>query len=65
MAKIKKNDLVYCLEEIAGGNLAVEMSGEYQGEHTKMKDSLNATVFSLNKILNGVLNTAGQVSIAK
>jgi methyl-accepting chemotaxis protein len=58
-----------CLEEMAKGNLDVEVKGSYQGDHAVIKESLNVTLDSLNNILNQVsLATdmvaagAGQVS---
>jgi len=50
-------EAVKCLAQLAEGNLAVEMSGEYKGEHAILKNSLNTTINSMNEIL-------GQVSIA-
>ncbi len=46
-----------CLAEMALGNLAVEMKGDYKGYHVKMKDALNNTLYALNDLL-------GQVSVA-
>jgi len=55
-------EAVRCLSEIAEGNLALEMSGEYRGEHAVLKNSLNATIDSMNEILGQVYISADQVN---
>jgi len=55
-------EAVRCLAEMAEGNLAVEMSGEYKGEHAILKNSLNATINSMNEILGHVYISADQVN---
>lgn len=52
------NEAVSCLSEMARGNLTVSVNGDYQGEHALMKESMNATLAALNKILARVTVTA-------
>jgi methyl-accepting chemotaxis protein len=56
------NEAADCLREMAQGNLDVEVRGNYQGDHAVIKDNLNATLKSLNDILNQVAITVDQVS---
>ncbi len=51
-----------CLAEMARGNLAVSMKGDYKGGHAKMKDALNSTVFAMNNLLEQITLSAEQVS---
>ena len=46
-----------CLKEMANGNLNVLVKGDYQGDHSIIKDALNGTIDATNEIL-------GQVSVA-
>jgi len=46
-----------CLQEMARGNLDVEVKGNYKGDHAIIKESLNGTLDALNDIL-------GQADIA-
>ncbi len=46
------NEASACLQEMAGGNLDVEMRGDYKGDHAVIKENLNATLALLNDILN-------------
>ncbi len=55
-------EAVKCLAQLAEGNLAVEMSGEYKGEHAVLKNSLNATINSMNEILGHVSISVDQVN---
>jgi PAS domain S-box-containing protein len=56
------NEASDCLKEMAQGNLDVEMKGNYQGDHAVIKENLNATLASLNDILNQVTVAVDQVS---
>lgn len=56
------NEAVGCLEELSKGNLTIEVSGDYQGDHAVMKNALNNTIDSLNDILGQVGIAVGQVS---
>jgi methyl-accepting chemotaxis protein len=51
-----------CLQEMAKGNLDVEIRGDYKGDHAVTKESLNATLVSLNDILNQVSMAVDQVT---
>ena len=51
-----------CLKEMAQGNLDVEVKGNYQGDHAVIKENLNATLASLNDILNQVAQAVDQVT---
>ncbi|MFZ5976001.1 MAG: methyl-accepting chemotaxis protein [Bacillota bacterium] len=50
------------LQEVAAGNLTVEMTGEYKGEYNKIKESINHTIHSFNRILNDINTASSQVS---
>ncbi len=49
------------LEAMARGDLSVEMKGNYAGDHAILKNSLNATLDSMNDIIAQVLIAADQV----
>ena len=51
-----------CLQEMAKGNLDVEMKGDYKGDHAVIKESLNATLDALNDILGQVTVAVDQVA---
>jgi len=46
---------------MAEGDLSVEMTGDYVGDHAILKNSLNSTINSMNGIISQVLTTVGQV----
>ncbi len=50
------------LKQLAEGNLTKDMVGNYDGDHAKMKNSLNTTIDSLNDILSQVNVAVEQVS---
>ena len=56
------NEAAACLKEMAMGNLDVEMKGDYKGDHAVIKENLNATLASLNDILNQVTMAVDQVA---
>jgi methyl-accepting chemotaxis protein len=56
------NEAADCLKEMAQGNLDVEVRGDYKGDHAVIKDSLNATLRSLNDILGQVAESVDQVA---
>ncbi len=56
------NEASACLQEMAGGNLDVEMKGDYKGDHAVIKENLNATLASLNDILNQVSGAVDQMT---
>jgi len=49
------------LEAMAKGDLSIEMRGDYAGDHAILKNSLNATIDSMNEIISQVLIAADQV----
>ena len=49
------------LEAMASGDIGVDMKGEYEGDHAILKNSLNATIDSMNGIISQVLIAADQV----
>ena len=56
------NEAADCLKEMAMGNLDLEVRGDYQGDHAVIKENLNATLASLNDVLNQVTIAVDQVS---
>jgi Methyl-accepting chemotaxis protein len=50
------------MEEMAKGNLTMEMDGDYKGDYGKIKDALNLTVKSFNDVLNDINYAASQVA---
>jgi len=51
-----------CLQEMAQGNLTECIMGTYQGDHARIKDALNGTIYSFNNILGQVSTAVAQVS---
>ncbi|MEZ7890338.1 MAG: methyl-accepting chemotaxis protein [Candidatus Wallbacteria bacterium] len=56
------DEITNCLNEMAKGNLAVQMTGEYGGDLLNIKNSLNKTIDSINEILTQVSVTVEQVN---
>jgi methyl-accepting chemotaxis protein len=63
------NETSEVLQEMATGNLNVQVSGSYQGDHASLAQALNHTIDSFNDILgefyrgsNQVASSAGQLS---
>ncbi|MFC1493220.1 methyl-accepting chemotaxis protein, partial [candidate division KSB1 bacterium] len=56
------NEAVGCLKEMAKGDLRVEVTGNYKGDHAVMKNSMNQTLDSLNDLMGQVLVSVDQVS---
>ena len=52
------------LDEVAQRNLTVSVKGDYQGDHAKIKDSLNTAVNNLAESLSQVNQAASQVASA-
>ena len=52
----------HILQELAKGNLTQNMTGDYQGEYSLIKKSLNGTIKSLNELLGQISVAASQVS---
>ncbi len=51
-----------CLAKMAHGDLTVNMKGDYKGDHAKMKDAMNNTLYALNDLLEQVTVASEQVS---
>ena len=58
------SDISYILENIASGNLQLEVDREYEGDFQKIKDSLNNIIYSLNNVLAEMQQASGQVSLS-
>lgn len=54
------NEAIDCLAGMAKGDLTLQVTGDYQGDHARMKDAMNTTLASLNNILHQVALTAEQ-----
>ncbi len=52
------------LHQMAQGNLADGMTGEYRGEYARIQAALNDALDSFNQILGEINNAAGQVAAA-
>ncbi len=50
------------LQEMAGGNLGVQVSGDYQGDHAMLAEAVNLTIASFNEVLNEFYGAANQVA---
>jgi len=55
------NESVEYLENMAEGNLSEYIEADYKGDFAIIKNSVNATIQSLNKLLSQVLNVSDQV----
>lgn len=49
------------LSEMQNGNLSVKVSGNYKGDHAKIKNALNSTISSLNALLHNAISSAQEV----
>ncbi len=56
------NEAVACLDKMSEGDLSTRMTGEYEGDHARMKDAMNGTLDSLNDLLSQVNTAVEQVS---
>ncbi|ADU26381.1 methyl-accepting chemotaxis protein [Ethanoligenens harbinense] len=50
------------LQQLAQGNLTVEMAGDYAGEYNRIKASLNQAVQAFRELLNAVVISADEVA---
>jgi len=55
------NEAQQVLQSMAAGDLTKTMQGNYEGDHARLKRSLNATIESINTTLSQVIITAEQV----
>jgi len=51
-----------CLKKMGLGDLTVKMKGDYKGDHAKMKEAMNNTIFALNDLLRQVSSASEYVS---
>ncbi|MBK8803475.1 MAG: HAMP domain-containing protein [Fibrobacteres bacterium] len=58
------NEAAGILDKVAARDLTARVMGNYQGDHAKIKDSLNLAVDNLEKALSQVADATGQVSNA-
>ncbi len=58
------NEALGVLEKMAEKDLTGRMTGDYQGDHAKLKSSLNTALLSLNDVLSQVIDGAEQVGTA-
>ena len=50
------------LQEMAGDNLTVEVTGEYKGEYNNIKVAMNRAIASFNGLLSDINTASGQVA---
>ena len=55
-------DMAHVLKEISDGNLNVEVTGQYTGDFTAIRDALEQILLSLNNALGQINTVADQVS---
>ncbi len=58
------NEAAKVLEQLARRDLRARVGGSYQGEHARIKDSVNATARALNEALSQVAESVEQVTSA-
>jgi len=58
------NEASGVLEKVAARDMTARVKGEYQGDHAKIKNSLNVAVENLDKALSQVSDGAAQVASA-
>lgn len=56
------NESIAVLAELAKGNLAVSVRGNYKGDHTLMKDAINTTINAFNEVLSNINSASEQVA---
>ena len=56
------NEAVSVLKEMADGNLTKSVTGNYQGDHSTMKNAINDTIMSISEILLQVKSTVDEVT---
>lgn len=50
------------LQEVAVGNLSVEVSGNYKGDHAVIKNALNDTIFSIQRYIREISEVLNKMS---
>ncbi len=56
------NEAINILEHLGQGNFAVEMSGDYKGDHARLKDAINKTIQNISNTLQRVSQASEQVN---
>jgi methyl-accepting chemotaxis protein len=56
------NEASTVLQEMAGGNLGVEVNGDYQGDYAVLTEAVNRTIHSFNETLGEIQDAARQVA---
>jgi methyl-accepting chemotaxis protein len=56
------NETSVVLQEMATGNLAVAVEGNYQGDHALLTQALNRTIDSFNEVLSEFYSASSQVA---
>ncbi|HPT68772.1 MAG TPA: hypothetical protein PKW50_01405, partial [Syntrophomonas sp.] len=56
------NEAILVVDELAQGRLNIKMTGDYQGDNAKLKDSLNLTLATLSDVIGEVSESLGQIS---
>ncbi len=58
------NEISYILENIANGNLDLNINCEYKGDFKSIENSMAQIIESLNNMIKNISETSGQVSIS-
>ena len=58
------NEAAQILDKLAGRDLSARVQGDYQGDHARIKNSLNTAIQNLDESLNQVGGATGQVTSA-
>ncbi len=58
------NEVVTALERLADGDLVVRMSGDYRGDHARIKDAFNRTTTELSALVSEVVARSEEVGRA-
>ncbi len=56
------NEAINILEHLGQGNFTVEMTGDYKGDHARLKDALNKTIHNISETLQRVALASEQVN---
>ncbi len=55
------DEVVAALEKMAGGDLSIQVSTDYKGDHARMMNAMNDTLYALNELLSQVRQAVDQV----
>jgi len=58
------NEAVTDLERLAGGDLTVRMTGDYRGDHARIKEAFNRTTGELATLVSNVVKRSNEVACA-